>query len=229
MIRLITCLLFSGFALAQPVYLLRNIEPQLHDFITHSANLKNQGDLQVTVKSLDSRIAAKRCLKPFDINWSQHRPVQMIGRQSLIVACNDQQPWKVYVPVQIQQYLTIAVSRQAITREAPLTLENISSERRLVGNAFHRYIIYTPDLVGKIARRSLAANQPLLLNSLKEAQIIQRGQEVIIKSGSNNIQIMATGIALASATAGQRVRVENKTSKRIIEAYVVDQHTVTIH
>lgn len=72
--------------------------------------------------------------------------------------------------------------------------------------------------VGKEARRSLKAGQPLLAADLKLPAVIRKGEQVKIVYSSVGVRLTVDGVAQNEAAAGEPVRVLNTYSKRTIDA-----------
>ena len=217
--------------ISNAAYSLDNIEPRLHQFIEQSFTGLAE-DIEVKVSAIDQRLLTKTCPEPLTIDWMQthQRQADLIGRRSLKVACqNAKQAWKIYVPIAIYQYLNIAIAKIDIAKGETLTQHNLAAKRTLVKRQHHRYVNYSAHLLGQVTKRAVSQQRPLLKNSLQPADIIQKGQAVDIIVSNQNITIRAMGIAQHDAAIGERLQVKNQSSQNIVEAFVVDKHTVKVN
>ena len=73
-------------------------------------------------------------------------------------------------------------------------------------------------VIGKEAKRSLKAGQPILPGDIKAAALIRKGQPVKLVYSSPGIRLTVDGQAQGDASKGEGVRVLNTFSKRTIDA-----------
>lgn len=95
-------------------------------------------------------------------------------------------------------------------------------ERRLVANAValrthHRT---REAVVGKVARRPLAAGAAIPLNALREPLAFKEGDRVSIEFSAGGLSIRATGIALQPGVVGQSIRVRNPDTGVVLSGIV---------
>src|SRR5262249_29665969 len=64
-----------------------------------------------------------------------------------------------------------------------------------------------------VLARPIASGQPIALNALRAPQVVGQGEPVRVIGRGNGFSITADGVALASATAGQTVRVRTDAGK----------------
>jgi len=65
----------------------------------------------------------------------------------------------------------------------------------------------------RVLARPIASGQPIPLNSLRAPQAVGQGEPVRLVGRGNGFSISADGIALASAAAGQSVRVRTESGR----------------
>jgi len=63
---------------------------------------------------------------------------------------------------------------------------------------------------------------------MTEPKLIKRGEKVIIKVNSPNLEISVAGIALMDGVKNQNIRIKNIKSKQIVQATVVKQGQVVV-
>ncbi|TDY58368.1 flagella basal body P-ring formation protein FlgA [Aminivibrio pyruvatiphilus] len=74
------------------------------------------------------------------------------------------------------------------------------------------------EVLGAVARRNLSAGEPVALNLLSSAPIIQRGDPVIISVRKAGFRIEVRGEALDAGCLGDTIRVRNLQSRKVIQA-----------
>ena len=83
-------------------------------------------------------------------------------------------------------------------------------------------------LQGRLTRRALAEGSPLAADALSAALLIHRGQTVTLVAQTAGFEVRAPGKAMADAAAGQRVRVQNLRSLKVIEGLADSQGVVRV-
>ena len=84
------------------------------------------------------------------------------------------------------------------------------------------------EVVGKKARTTLRANQPVRADQVERVPLIKSGQMVTIVAESGVLKISVTGKAHSSGAEGDIIRVQNLTSLKEIPAKVIDGSTVQV-
>ena len=84
------------------------------------------------------------------------------------------------------------------------------------------------DIIGKKAKITLRKGQILRLRHIEKDWTVQEGQKVIIENNKNNIVILVDGVATHSAMKGEYMRVLNKSTGKIVNAWVKNNKKVSI-
>jgi flagella basal body P-ring formation protein FlgA len=58
--------------------------------------------------------------------------------------------------------------------------------------------------------------------------LVKRGSQVILRAGAGMFEVNVVGKALSDAAEGERVRVKNVKSQRIVEGYVMADGSVQV-
>jgi flagella basal body P-ring formation protein FlgA len=130
------------------------------------------------------------------------------GRTSVLVRCQADGGWKLYVPVQVRvmgNYLVTArpLSQGQIVAETDLTIN--SGDLAELPNGI---LTGTDQAIGKSLVQSLPAGRPLRGDMLRQIPAVQQGQGVKVMSQGPGFQVTAgDGRALNNAIDGQAVQV----------------------
>lgn len=226
--RWITTLLILGLAVnasateRQP---LDEIREAVETFI--EAGIDGPGRVSaVRIDRLDPRLRLTRCQAPLSV-WQPHGHASA-GRLTLGVRCDEPSPWKVYVPVVLERQLAVvAVTRPVAPghrlERADLVMRD-TDVTRLRGDYFN-----DPDqVIGMEVRQSLNAGAVVGQRSVRAARLVARGQSLVIEASNGSIAVNMTGEALQDGREGQRIRVRNRSSQRVIEARVVAEGRVRV-
>lgn len=84
------------------------------------------------------------------------------------------------------------------------------------------------DLIGRVAKRTLLAGQPIRISSTEDPQMIANGNPVQLVYERPGISISASGQALQSARAGDPIRVRNVESGNVVTGVVTPSGTVLV-
>lgn len=180
---------------------------------------------QLTIEALDPRLrlpACQQALEVFQQSGNLHA-----GRVTTGVRCSDP-VWLIYVPVTVQFSQSVVVLTQPVQRGDFLTAQHVTLQTRDVARLPKAYLTDVAQAVGKQTQRALAAGSVLNRHDLSEPLLVKRGQQVMIEAASPAFSIRMNGQALADGALGQRIRVKNTSSGRIIEARVVQANVVQV-
>lgn len=198
------------------------IRAAVRDYVQHE--LGSEAKLEMV--RLDRRLKLHRCDQPLRIFWPPGS--RKSGSISVGVACDDGKPWKIYAQSRISLLRRIVVLNRPLMRGDQLTAGDISFEERDISRLNGRYVEDIEHLIGFAAASSLNANTVLRVNMFKAPKLVKRGQTVMVLAGSPGFEVRVSGKALADGSAGDRVRVKNTRSKKIIEGRVLQNGDVKV-
>ncbi len=146
----------------------------------------------------------------------------------VVAVSTDGRPFTtVSVRFNVKAYQQIVVAARNIAAREELTAENVRSERRDIGK-ISGYITDISKVLGLAVRRPLTAGTPLTEASVDKPVVMKRGAAVTILVKAGDMVVAAGGQAMQEGREGELIRVQNVTSKRIVNARVVDANTVQV-
>lgn len=174
---------------------------------------------EVRVGRLDSRLRLEQCSKPLE-TFSPPGKANS-ARSTVGVRCSGQTPWSLYVPARISIMLPIVVAATDLPRGALLTAKDLTLEEQDI-TALHRgYLEEIAGAIGKKLKRNLSRGQVLSPHQIDTPLAVKRGNRVtIIASTPGALEIRMQGQALDNGAAGDRIKVRNVSSKRVVEATI---------
>lgn len=184
--------------------------------------------IKVSANRLDSRLRLPQCQPPLQA-YFPHATGSMARNTTVGVRCSGPRPWSIYVPVTIQVYRDIAVARQSLPQHKILTSGDFRMERLDVSKFSGAYIADPDKLIGKQLRRPVQMGGPLLSTMLKEPIAIKRGQRVTLLAKSQTFEVRMEAKALTDGAVGDKIRVQNLHSKRIIEGKLGENGLVFVN
>ncbi len=133
-----------------------------------------------------------------------------------------------YVPVRVHWWARAVVAREDIPARTVLSPSMLTIQRTDIAGRMGRWWQRPADLAGMRVSRPIVRGEVVSSTAVRRLPLIQRGREVTILASQGGVRVTALGKALRSANAGEFVQVRNLRSKRIIQARVLDAHTVRV-
>ena len=183
------------------------------------------GTPQVSVGELDSRLKLQACDVPLETYDS---PNGLNGGRGVVgVRCNGSKPWKLYVPVRVALIEQVVVSRRPLIRGQTLQADDVALAEADTSTLHHAYFTHLDDVVGLRTKRAVDAGDTLHAGLLRRERLVKRGAQVQIVATTGGLHVTMRGKALADGSHGDRIRVENLTSGRVITG-TVDRRGVIV-
>ena len=90
------------------------------------------------------------------------------------------------------------------------------------------YLRELAEVAGRVPSRFLKTGAPLSADVLQAARVLEAGDPVTLVTNYNGIEVKAEGVALQRGRVGERIRVRNARSAKVLLGTVVDAHTVRL-
>lgn len=176
------------------------------------------GATEIVVGRLDPRLRLPRC--DHALETRQTPSARGSGAQSVEVRCTGHKPWSLYVPVTVARYAEVMVTARPIARGETLAAADLIRARRRIDGTADAYFTTAEHVVGQVARRALADGEIVARNQLVPPRLVRRGDRVVLSAGSVAMNVVMQGEALSDGAAGERIRVRNLSSSRVVEGTV---------
>lgn len=176
------------------------------------------GQLTLEVAPLDPRLRVAACdepLKGFLSGTNEVRNPTMVG-----VRCEGSIRWTVYTSVAVQSQATVLIALRSLTRDTEVTAADFRIESRQVPGVASAYVSDAQALAGQRMGRAIAGGEPLTFDELAPANLVHRGQHVVLLAHVGGLEVRMAGTALGDGRASQRIKVQNDSSQRVIEGIV---------
>lgn len=170
----------------------------------------NPGNLSFEVKTCTSDIAASY---PTDANREQ--------TTSVAITCNDSQPWQVLVPVNIQIFSQVLVSKRSIPPKQAITEDDLDYTVYNKNRLYNGYFTKKEDVVGNEAAYLITPGTILTKKNVQMPVLIHRNQLVSISAQSNAVIVTMQGVAKSDGALNSMIKVYNPSSQRTLDAIVV--------
>lgn len=153
-------------------------------------------------------------------------PGTLQPRLSVGIRCLAPSPWTTYLQASVRIIGSYFVTNHLIQKGAVLSLDDLDSrEGDLLRNP--RLISDPAHVVGWIATRRIPSGKPIETNALRDANSIERGQQVRTIARGTGFVASGEGQALEAGSPGARIQVRTS-SGQVITATVIDAHTVQV-
>ena len=181
---------------------------------------------ELIVGELDSRLKLARCSQPLEAYES---PNGLKGGRNVVgVRCSGNKPWKIYVPVRIALYEQVVVSTRSLAKGQTLEAADLQLVKKDTAKLRRAFYSDPVELVGMQLRRPIRRNRLISPAMLTQAKLIKRGSEVLIRARVGGLSAQMKGKALADGGKGERIKVKNLSSGRIITGTVVGSGVVQV-
>lgn len=185
-----------------------------------------QGKRLLETDPLDARLRLTPCgddLRTFFAPGSHTGSRRTVG-----VGCAGPKPWTVYVSVRIIYRGEVLVAARALPRGTVLEAADLVMEERNLGESPSGYLTDPQEALGKRTTRPLLLGLPITSPVLEPIRLVARGQRVVLVVESPYLSVRTAGTALEDGAAGDRIRVQNSESKKIVEGVVGDDGVVRV-
>ena len=151
-----------------------------------------------------------------------HISVAVLARQ------NDKVLRNIPVRVDVEALADTVVALHQIGYGTIITSADLVLQKREISYSSLHTARTIAEVVGKKARTTLRANQPVRSDQIEKIPLIKSGQLVTIIAENGVMKVSVTGKAHSSGAEGDVVRVQNLTSLKEIPAKIIDAATVQV-
>lgn len=215
----IVCLLLSVTTTANQTHSLAELESAVKTFLAQHYADTNAIKLEIQVNSLDPRLQLSRCeqalaMKVNDTHYTG-------GNLTVHTACEGVSPWSVYVPAQVTIFRYMPVANRNLERGEIVSRVDISSEVVNISQVRQGQLTDAESIVGKEVQRPVAQGDTFRSAGLAAPLVVKRGDLVRIEIQAGAISVASQGTAMSHGRVGDRIRVRNSSSDRIVTAQVI--------
>lgn len=215
-----------GLAMAdETIQPLATIQRQAHELL--AAQHRNLAEPpQIRLHDLDPRLRLPKCgakLEAFLPGGAK-----TIGRTSVGVRCSGPRPWTVYQSANVAIFDRVVVANRFLAKGTVLSAADLQLERRELSALPSGYETTPDHLLGKQVRYGLPAGTVVTSPTVKAAPLVNQGETVTLVIRQGGMEVRSSGVALSGADLGERVRVRNEASKRVIEGKVTANREIEV-
>jgi flagella basal body P-ring formation protein FlgA len=135
---------------------------------------------------------------------------------------------KVVAPATIEVWSDVVLAVKPLGKHQPIEADDIVVKKMNLARVPANVIVRADQVLGLRARHNIAANCVLRSDQIESPPVVLRGDVVQMVAESVVLKVAAKGMAKESGAKGERIRVMNLRSKKIIYAQVLDEQTVQV-
>lgn len=198
---------------------LQSLQASVASFLTDYYAATQAEKIEIDVADLDRRLTLAQCEMPlsFTLNDSSNSG----GNLTVHTRCEGAVPWSIYVPAQVSVFRELLVASRNLVRGDIVSRADVVSEIVNTSQLRQGQISETDSVIGQEVKRPISKGEPFRNASLDSPMVIKRGDPVIIELQSGSISVNSNGTAMANGRIGERIRIRNSQSDRIVSGQVV--------
>ncbi len=181
--------------------------------------------IDISVGNLDNRLRLGQC--PASVEFTAQDQTGLGGNISVKAQCAAGNiNWAVHIPAQVMIYREIPVAMKDIVRGETLGANHLTTSLVNVSNIRQSFATDQEAIIGREAKRNIGKGEPFRTATLDAPTTVKRGEVVKLESLVGSIKVSGSGTAMADGRLGQKIRVRNDSSERIITGVVRGQGLV---
>lgn len=215
--------LATGTAAAQQNDIMHSLVKETAEiYVYQNAEVDNINDVEILVRDIDERIQIPAC--PVDLVASSSTQSLQQSHITVRVSCPSN-GWFHYLSVSVTEMQEVVVLSDTVSPGTLLTENNLTIEkidkRRLRGGTFAD----KQEVIGARLKRRSRDGSPVTANMLC---FVCKGDAIVITASLSGLEIKTSGIALQDGNIGDTISVQNRRSKKQIEAQVANVNEVKV-
>jgi len=218
-------LLSTEMLYAQEYQSINAIQTAITQFI--EANIDTTQEYEIQLKKLDNRLKLANCSVPIE-TYSNDKQIEA-GIFSIGVRCNGKQKWSLFHSAKLTIYINVLALKQALKRNTIISQNNIVLVKKSTSRLRHGYFTNYQQIKNQLTTRNLRAGTILQPSHITHPQLIKKGEQVTIHAFSSSFSIKMSGKALMSGSLGEKIKVKNNRSKKVIEGTITKAGTVSVN
>jgi flagella basal body P-ring formation protein FlgA len=162
------------------------------------------GEVSHTVGSIDPN---NRLVPCSSLVVSMTPGARSWGRTSVMVRCQDENGWSIFVPVHIRVVADYLVTATPLAQGQTVAPANLARRRGDLSDLPPGILTEEREALGRTAALSISAGRPLRGDMLRQPQVIKQNQTVKVVSQGSGFQVSNEGRALTNGLDGQVIQV----------------------
>jgi flagella basal body P-ring formation protein FlgA len=214
-----------------PAHAAQDREQEVRDVVQAFLAARTSGmGWDVRIKKMTVSDALK--LPPGTLDYEVVAPQQWEGWGNVSMAVLARQKERLIrnipVKLEVEAIADMAVTLHQIDSGALISAADVALQKREITQNSHLAVRTIDDVVGKKARMTLRANQPVRADQVERVPLVKSGQMVTIVAENEVLKVTVSGKARSSGAEGDIIKVQNLNSLKEIPARVINATTVQV-
>jgi flagella basal body P-ring formation protein FlgA len=180
---------------------------------------------KVMISGIPQGYKSPECKKPLDVKSTN---ALRLGPNSIEVSCPQRSSWSLMLNADIEVWRDVVVLRDHLSRGQKVKNSSVVLQQRNIGNLRRGYYTEINGIIGNVSKRSLKAGTAISPGMIDLPIIVKRGQTVTLRAERPGFAVNMKGLALRKGRKGDRIKVENSNSSRVLFGTIVDSDIVLI-
>jgi flagella basal body P-ring formation protein FlgA len=205
---------------------LQHINEIATGYVQKNVSVEPDEKIEVKLSEAANQLRLTTCSAPIAINLPAGSAQQRIT--TLEMTCAGEPSWHVYVPVDMKILTKVVSVKETIPGKTLITDDMLELGYQDKNLLYLGYFKDFNEVVGQVPVSTLVPGTVLTKKNIQQPIIVNRNQSVSIVSRHGNIMVRADGIAKANGAVNDTIKVLNTSSKKILDAVVVNSSTVEV-
>jgi len=198
---------------------LLQLKQEVASFLANEYSNAAYERVEINVGNLDQRLKIGTCNQPLHMRAQDNSGLG--GNITVNVECTSGRRWSIHVPAQVYIFSAIPVAARPLTRGELVSAADITVDTVNISLIRQEFLSATELAVGKEVKRNINQGEPLRSALLDAPRAIKRGDLVELASVAGSIRVITSGTAMSDGRIGQKIRVRNTQSTRVVSARVM--------
>ena len=224
-IILLFLLLVSNTAYAS-VQDIAGLKETVRQFVAKTTPSHEGVRTNINVLGIDPRLKLSNCPSPIQLRT--HSTSKNSSRISVQVSCPDKSQWSIYVPVSIEKFANVLISKSHMRKGNRVSQNDVAWSERKLSTLPGGYFIQAKDVIGMFANRNIRNGIVIAPKHLRPPYTVRKGESVTIRAVIGGVEVKMNGKAMSNGSTGDIINVTNRSSNRKVEAEVIRPGVVQV-
>ncbi|WDE05169.1 flagellar basal body P-ring formation protein FlgA [Thalassomonas viridans] len=217
---LLTALFTSVFARAEPF--VQQVKNDLAAYAGQMAWPKYREEIITWLPGKGKQLP--ECGQEVSFELANHsRPP--LGRVHYVISCASPK-WQVRAQAKVKVWLDVWHARNDIAVDQVITAADVYLKNIEISRLNREFFTAGQKVVNKRSVRRIRGGKIINAGQLQNVYLVKKGEEVLIRAQQGNFVATMKGTALENGMLGEKIRIENASSKKVIQGRVAGQGIV---
>jgi flagellar basal body P-ring formation protein FlgA len=209
----------SGIAFADEYENLQDLQTLAKNFAMTQVTAQDNESVNVKVNPLDSDLKLPHCSNKIEASLPQNTNRQQITAVEL--ACNGNNTWRTFVPVNVQILTNVLVTNKAIQPNEIISDSDLEFTAYDKNQLFGGYYQDKSVVIGQEASQLIPAGAVVTKKNLRSPVLVHKNQLIDLIAVSGSIHVTIKAIAKSDGRLNDIIKAVNPSSEKTVQAVVV--------